>query len=278
MVATVRDLNWNPMGPAWWIDPEGVEFDLEAGDRDRLLDFELLGALNQGAWEQAARHHLGHGLGQGPDLTILRRHLARLRRHQLHGEAAILQMVATGGLWTASRRFGSEAAKATGAPEAEQAPQALAGASSGHLDAAEADIDFDAEAEYNQQQEEYSHLHGHNQLQDSHNYLQYEFDCFECEDPVMGSFTTSGKPVWSTALCPRCQTAEETTFHKLWECPANLEIPGTHMEFLPEAQEGHKDLPCFWLCGLPPLRWTYDPCMQPVRGDTKFQGCSPTSP
>ena len=107
---------WNPVGRGHWVDSEGDEFDLDHGDRDNILEFELVGALNQSAWEQAARHHHGEGLWMGTDLTVLRRHLTGLRRHAQHAEAAIPQIVATGGLWTASRRFGQEAARAPHEP------------------------------------------------------------------------------------------------------------------------------------------------------------------
>ena len=110
MITTLLDLGWQPLAPHRWSNPDGEEFDLLSGDRDRLLHFALEGALEQAAWARAAAHHLGAGPQGGVDLTVMKRHLAALRRKSRHGEVAVLQMLATGGLWPAARRFGSEAA------------------------------------------------------------------------------------------------------------------------------------------------------------------------
>ena len=112
------------------------------------------------------------------------------------------------------------------------------------MDTAEAEIDFDQE--WAEQQE---------QLQEA-NEPEEHWECRECEDPVvLGAYSTPGKPLGSTELCPRCESAEETTSHQLWECKANEEIPGAHLELLPEARDLHLEVPCFWLRGLPPTGW-----------------------
>ena len=111
VICALMDLQWTPVAPNQWRDPDGVTFNLEEDDTDQLLDFELQGSLDQTVWEQASRHHLGAGLWQGAGLTVVRRHLRRLRRQERHGEAAMLVMVATGSLWPAGRRFGAEAGR-----------------------------------------------------------------------------------------------------------------------------------------------------------------------
>ncbi len=116
VVATLLDLGWRPLGPACWKDTDGEEFNLLTGDRDRLVDFALEGALEQRAWRRAAAFHLGGGLEDGVDLTVLRRHLAQLRRQARHAEARILELVAMGGLWPAARRFGSDEVPLPSAP------------------------------------------------------------------------------------------------------------------------------------------------------------------
>ncbi len=112
VISTRMDIGWRPRTPESWEDPDGVVFDIVEGDPDQLIDFELTGSLDQAAWEQAAQHHPGEGLWQGADLTVPKRHLQGLRRQGRPGDAAMLEMVATGSLWPAARRHGSEAGRA----------------------------------------------------------------------------------------------------------------------------------------------------------------------
>ena len=119
VIASLLELRWTPAGPALWIDSDGVQFDLDECDHDRLIEYALRGAISEGIWEQASRWHCGGGLHQGPDATILLRHLRRLRHAGAHGEAAVLQMVAAGALWTAGRRSSTE----SGSPDTSVQPQ-----------------------------------------------------------------------------------------------------------------------------------------------------------
>ncbi len=75
VICTLMDVGWRPWHPSSWEDPDGVVFDVGEGDPDQLSEFDLQGSLNQAAWEQASLHHLGGGVWQGPDLTVLLRHL-----------------------------------------------------------------------------------------------------------------------------------------------------------------------------------------------------------
>ena len=58
-------------------------------------------------------------------------------------------------------------------------------------------------------------------------------------------------------LCPRCGTAPETLFHRIWECPRNRGPAFEASEFLfPQALAGQDQLPSLWLRGLPPSSLT----------------------
>ncbi len=100
----------------------------------------------------------------------------------------------------------------------------------------------------------------------------------EDEEEIPAHFNDRGGLQWNTALCPRCQEADETTYHQLWECPANAEIEGTRMDMAVKAGAEWREAPCFWLRGLPPQRWTAQYCMQPIRGQAQYEGCSPEAP
>eukprot|EP00959_Pyramimonas_sp_CCMP1952_P351886 7372829-Pyramimonas_sp.AAC.1 len=49
--------------------------------------------------------------------------------------------------------------------------------------------------------------------------------------------------------------------------PATWGSMGTHPELLQEATAGWQEFPCFWLRGLPPLRWTSGPTLIDVPSD-----------
>ncbi len=72
---------------------------------------------------------------------------------------------------------------------------------------------------------------------------------------------------WASPLCPRCQQAEETTYHQLWACPANAAIEGVHADLAVRAEAEWQDAPCFWLRGLPPRNWTAAHCTLPTQGE-----------
>ncbi len=61
-------------------------------------------------------------------------------------------------------------------------------------------------------------------------------------------------------ICKRCGNAMDTTLHCYWQCPANglLEDPAvTSTQVLcPAAEAGSTDVPCLWLRGILPLRFT----------------------
>jgi ribonuclease HI len=83
---------------------------------------------------------------------------------------------------------------------------------------------------------------------------------------------------WLSPLCPRCQEAEETLYHQMWGCAANLEVEGTFMELAPRAAQEWAEWPCFWLRGLPPQQWTARHCGLPPQSAARYEGCSPEEP
>ncbi len=264
IICTLLDLGWSPETPSHWVDPDGEAFNLDEDDLDKLIDFELHGSLDQAAWERAEGHHLGGGIGRGVDLTVPRRFLQTLRRNSKHAEAAMAQMVLTGSLWPASRRFGGLEGRPLEALQASQAQVATEGPQDGPQNDTEAQT---AEHDQEERQEDQDAARG------------------EGGAASMGAGPLSSQhrgigaePPDRSILCPRCGLEKETTFHQLWACPANEAIPGVHLELLPEAREHHSDAPFFWLRGLPPLHWTYTYCMRPVRTQASFTGCSPAEP
>ena len=52
---------------------------------------------------------------------------------------------------------------------------------------------------------------------------------------------------WNSSVRPRCQVAEESTFHQMWECQYNNDIEGTHAELGGRARQAWQESPCFWL-------------------------------
>jgi hypothetical protein len=255
MICTLIDLGWSPAAPSRWTDPDGEEFDLDDADLDQLVDFELLGSLDQAVWERASAHHLGGGLRKGADLTVPRRFLQGLRRRGHHGEAAMAQMVLTGSLWPASRRHGGQEGGALGKPQAGSATGELqdSQAQAASADDPQAGLQDAERATETLRNTEAKEL-GQDPARGGDGGGTWGDDPLICQgcgpEDDEAEFPASEA---RTVLCPRCGLEEETTFHQLWSCQANTAISGTHLELLPEAREQHLEAPCFWLGGLPPL-------------------------
>jgi hypothetical protein len=243
VIATLMDLEWEPRSPTMWVDSDGEEFHIPTCDHDRLLKYALSGAVNQQVWQAASKWHLGRGAERGVDLTTVRRHLARLRRREDHGRAAVLQMVATGSLWPAARRFGAEGAAPTQAQGPDRGPfgstpSRPVSSPDGATARAAADMD-EPEAEYDLEDE----------LQQSHLFQEVE-PPWEEPPPEQPAHFSDRPEACNSSESPRCQEGEETTFHQLWECPCNADIPGVRLEYLARARAEWREAPCFWLLGL----------------------------
>ena len=56
-------------------------------------------------WQKAALHHNGKGLEEGADLTLLRKHIAWLRKKGNKQAAGLLVTIAAAGLWCQNRKY-----------------------------------------------------------------------------------------------------------------------------------------------------------------------------
>ena len=102
------ELGWKPLSTTHWISDleDTCTFDLA----QTLIWFPLSPTLSvhPGAivWKAVSLHRHGESFAAAtPDLTILRRHLQRLRKRGLLERAAMLQLAACGGLWTEQRSY-----------------------------------------------------------------------------------------------------------------------------------------------------------------------------
>ena len=60
-----------------------------------------------------------------------------------------------------------------------------------------------------------------------------------------------------TALCPRCEEADEDMFHRVWQCRANTgEIFDKTQHLVQKATQAKDTFECFWLRGVVPRSWT----------------------
>ena len=61
VIATLLDLEWDPVGPGHWTDLDGAEYDLVKCDPDELIDYAIAGAVNQQVWNAVSKWHHGGG-------------------------------------------------------------------------------------------------------------------------------------------------------------------------------------------------------------------------
>ena len=102
-IGTLKFLGWIPITPYKWVDPTGQAWEAKPGAGTGLLLHEMRMYLDQAIWVGAANHRCGQGLQVGADLSVLRKHRARLIAKGLNREAGMLVTVATGGVWTRER-------------------------------------------------------------------------------------------------------------------------------------------------------------------------------
>ena len=65
----------------------------------------LLEQINRTLWTVASGHQDGAGLQGGPDLTVMKKHLDKLRRQGDNSKAGLLMSIATGGNWSQKRKY-----------------------------------------------------------------------------------------------------------------------------------------------------------------------------
>jgi hypothetical protein len=276
VIATLLELSWEPTSPSTWADSDGEVLHLDTVDPEYLVDYVLKGAVSEHIWKAAAQYHLGRGAEHGIGFTTVHRHLRSLRRREMHGHAGLLQMVCTGALWPAARRFGTDdqgnlqeqfelqqpnQTEDTGGIDVEYEP---ARTDASNLDNPEMELDLDQEAhrgEYEQEEDQEDHSQG-----------------FDVQDQDYPEHFQRRAEHWTSVQCPRCQEVPETSFHQLWECPCNRDIPGARLDLVDRAREGWRTHPCYWLRGLPPVLWTQRLCEQPVTATPQYEGLSPSNP
>jgi hypothetical protein len=54
-------------------------------------------------WKKASQHHLGQGLEEGVDLTVVKHELSKLHKSQRSDEAGMLATIVVAGMWTEYR-------------------------------------------------------------------------------------------------------------------------------------------------------------------------------
>ena len=66
----------------------------------------------------------------------------------------------------------------------------------------------------------------------------------------------------SSGLCPHCQRANQDEYHLIWGCPELIWSQDPAIQdsqwLAPRAEAGHEHVPCWWLRGLTPKKWTFD--------------------
>ena len=104
MAATLLDHGWSSHTSALWTAPNGDDYELtdEAND-DRFFEQVWKRHAVDKQWAEAAKHHLGQGLGGGAHVFFLRSAVRRLRNKGKLQEAQLMLTIAAGGLWTGSR-------------------------------------------------------------------------------------------------------------------------------------------------------------------------------
>ena len=108
VVATLFDIEWQPVSPTEWIDMIGHRWIVGPKASDHgwpnlraalQRDIELL------LWRKAARHQEANGLEQGVDWSVSVRHLRRLRQAARFDREGALFTFLQGADWTMARRF-----------------------------------------------------------------------------------------------------------------------------------------------------------------------------
>ena len=102
-IATILDIGWKPIARDFWQGPDWSWQITGEWFTSPSFEASLTQAVLRPLWEHAARHFGGGGLGDGGDVSALRRHLATLRRNGKAQDAALLQTIGAGGAWSESR-------------------------------------------------------------------------------------------------------------------------------------------------------------------------------
>lgn len=109
-IATLLDLNWNPLEPDHWVDAMGEHWHTVPEPGVPLTRQAAAGTLHairaaalDGVWVQARAHRHGHGIEGPPDLDIVHKLHAKYLAQHSYAEAGMLKRIVAGGLWPQAR-------------------------------------------------------------------------------------------------------------------------------------------------------------------------------
>ena len=104
IIGTLDLIGWNPVSPFTWIDTNGSTWNLESYQACREdMHRALIEQIDRTLWTVAAGHQDGAGLQDGPDLTVMKKHLDKLNRQGDNAKAGLLMSIAAGGNWSQKR-------------------------------------------------------------------------------------------------------------------------------------------------------------------------------
>ena len=98
-IATLVDLDWNPISPYKWLDHKGTEWTYIKGAAYINLLEAIKQRANEKLWLEAAKHRNGLGLSTGADLTVAHRHIRSLHKKGENGAVGMLTLIMAGGCW-----------------------------------------------------------------------------------------------------------------------------------------------------------------------------------
>ena len=105
VICTLLDLNWDPVAPCLWKDPDGCKWKI--GDKkfsSKPFLSVIDGYVRAKLWSHAAKHWAGTGLEKGIDDTVVTKHLRKLDREHRHGERGLLLAAACAATWPEARK------------------------------------------------------------------------------------------------------------------------------------------------------------------------------
>ena len=74
VIATLRDIGWDPNSPTRWTDPDEQQWDFDPGSPGLHHDLKhhLAHHITKQLWTKSSAHYHGAGLEDGADLSILK--------------------------------------------------------------------------------------------------------------------------------------------------------------------------------------------------------------
>ncbi len=108
VVATLLQIQWEPLGHWKWRSPDGQTWEIdpwEEGVKEELKD-TLLQYFTEAKWERAAHHRHGEGLGKGgPDVTVAKHMIRKAQVASEHERKGCMHTVVQGACWSPDRIY-----------------------------------------------------------------------------------------------------------------------------------------------------------------------------